>query len=243
MVVEIAPDGDLLITLTTPTQPFAPWPGPDDADEDNTHLDVDDEEPDGSSASDTSDAYWTDEYQFSEPDVTRFRVSSRNMCSASRRFRQMLTGPWLEATKIYPDGLRHVDMEGFDPEAFEIILNLIHGHILKVVRAAVDFELLARICVVIDDLECHRQDDVYTMTGMWTTCLGHNHRSFARLTEFFDRDLMLSIFISSVLDLPDLFKASTCTTIERSPGHIPTLGLPIRDKIVGMCSRGATSGA
>lgn len=230
MAVEIVPDGDLLITLTPSPQPFAPWPESDDDDENDTNLDAD-----GTTASDTSDALGTDaEEQLSVPDVTRFRVSSKHMCSASRRFRQMLTGPWLEATRIHPDGLRHVDMEGFDPEAFAIILNLIHGLGTEVPRA-VEFDLLARICVVIDDLECHRQEDVHTYSVIWGTDLDLNRDVIQ--TMFLDRDLILSIFISSVLDLPALFKASTSTAIERSTGHVPTLGLPVRDKIVGMCSR------
>lgn len=142
MAVVIDPDGDLLITLTPPAGPFAVWPyGEDDSDDYVTHTD------DG---------------------PVQFKVSSKHLCLVSPRFKIMLTGRWREATTIYPDGMRHVDMEGFHPDAFEIVMNILHCHNDEVAQV-LSLESLAQICMVVDDLQCHRA--VHAFSQIWTRTL------------------------------------------------------------------------
>lgn len=53
------------------------------------------------------------------------------------------------------DGLHHWKFEAmFDPEAFEIVMKIIHGKTRDIPRT-VKLELLAGISAVVDDLECH----------------------------------------------------------------------------------------
>lgn len=135
MTIEIDPDGDLLITLTPLTKPFAAWPVDDDND---TQSVASNDSPAASTTADASNTSTSDETNPSDneditpppPEPVLFRVSAKHMCFASPRFKQMLTGPWLEATTIHPDGLRHVDIDGdFDASAFEIVMMVIHGSI------------------------------------------------------------------------------------------------------------------
>lgn len=102
----IDPEGDLLIALQPAAEPFAEW-------ETTTSSDP--------------PADLTVPQEFYQQEDTEFLVSSKHLCLASPRFRKMLTGDWLEAKPIYPDGRRHVSMEGFCVDALMTVMNVIHG--------------------------------------------------------------------------------------------------------------------
>ena len=142
--------------------------------------------------------------------------------AAIHREQRNLHTPWLKT--IHPDGYRHVELEGFDPEGTKIVLNILHGKTRRVPRT-VDLELLAKIAVVVDDLECYEEVEVFS--DMWIA------ESRATVPIEYDRDLILWILVSSVFRKPDLFKSTTRTAISWSPGPIQTLGLPIRQSVVG----------
>jgi hypothetical protein len=158
------------------------------------------------------------------PGQLQLKVSSKHLMVASPRFKKMLSGDWVEAKTIHPDGYRHVELEGFDPEGTQIVLNILHGKTRRVPRT-VDLELLAKIAVVVDDLECHEEVEVFS--DMWIA------KSRASVPIEYDRDLILGILVASVFRKPDLFKSTTRTAILWSPSPIQTLGLPIRQSVVG----------
>jgi hypothetical protein len=209
---QVDSDGDLLIILTIPREPFAPWelveaPAI--------------EEPGGSDG--PTDESTSDGGEHSSGQL-QLKVSSKHMMMASPRFRKMLSGDWVEAKTIHSDGYRHVELEGFDPESTKIVLNILHGKTRRVPRT-VDLELLAKIAVVVDDLECYEEVEVFS--DMWIAS------STATVPIKYDRDLILWILVSSVFRKPDLFRSTTQTAILWSPGPFETLGLPIRHRVVG----------
>lgn len=83
----------------------------------------------------------------------RFRLSSKHLKSASPVFKTMLDGNWTEST-LTSDGRYELPASDWDTDAFQIIMDIIHGRSQEVPRS-VTLELLARIAVVIDYYECH----------------------------------------------------------------------------------------
>ncbi|KAK7415737.1 hypothetical protein QQX98_005650 [Neonectria punicea] len=70
----------------------------------------------------------TEEYSNCE---THFKVSMKHLTLASRRARAMFTGNYIESQQ-QADGLRHWKFEPlFDPAAFKIVMDAIHGHTQK----------------------------------------------------------------------------------------------------------------
>jgi hypothetical protein len=199
------PEGDLLIILTPSSEPFAPW----------------DDDPEAISILSASKSMAQKE---AKPAMLKVRVSSKHMCHASPRFKKMLTGPWLEAITIHSDGRRHVEMKGFDAEAFQIVMHVIHlNHDLVPLHINVD--MLAKIAVLVDDLQCQRA--LSMLATMWIQNLPREYE-MPRVKE---RPLTLWIFISSVFRRNTIFKRLTCQAILNGVGPMPTLNLPIHSTI------------
>ncbi|KAI1084797.1 hypothetical protein F5B20DRAFT_523238 [Whalleya microplaca] len=238
---DVDPDGDLLIILPVLDHPFAPW-------DSEKPKDLSEVDPAVGSASSSDEGNATPPHDTEEalddsfatlhcsdhaeiesegghedvPDV-RFKVSSKHLALASPRYRKMAAGPWLGATIIHPDGYHHWVLEGFDKGALKILLDIIHGKTRKVPRS-VDLEMLAKIAVLVDDLECHEEVEVFS--NMWIRTLKKS------LPKEYNRDLILWLLVSFVFDKPPLFKSITQTAILSSDNPIRTLNLPIREIIV-----------
>ena len=148
---------------------------------------------------------------------------------ACPRLKAMFTGEWEEATKIRSDGLRHWDLgDHLDPDAFVIVMNIIHGR-NRSVPQKVDLEMLAKICVIIDDLQCHEATEMFAR--VWLMEFG------GKTPSTYCRDLILWVFVASVLCELDIFRITTRTAMLSSAQEIRSLGLPIRLDIVGRPSR------
>jgi len=158
-----------------------------------------------------------------------FKVSSKHLSLASRRFKIMLRGNWEEAKTVHEDGCRHVTLDsGFDPGALKLLLDIIHGKTSKVPRS-LNLEMLAKLSVLVDDFECYEEVDVFV--DIWLDSL-----PISPPTEY-GRDLVLWILVSSVFRKSELYKSTTRTAILRSTEPIQTLGLPVRGIIVGKSSQ------
>ncbi|KFY42445.1 hypothetical protein V494_02402 [Pseudogymnoascus sp. VKM F-4513 (FW-928)] len=220
---EVDPDGDLVIILSSTDAAFAPWNDPNDeltvsSDSLETDFTVNiacsqvtivDERPSTSDAS---------------PPSVHFKVSSKHLSLASRRFKKMLSGDWEEAKRIYEDGCRHVTLDdGFDSDAVKLLLDIIHGQTSKVPRS-LDLEMLAKVSVLVDDFECYEAVGVFV--DIWL-----EHLPIPLPAEY-NRDLVLWMLVSSVFRKPKLFESTTRTAIMHSIEPIQTLGLPVRDIIV-----------
>jgi hypothetical protein len=205
-VYEVDADGDLLIILPPTDEAFAPWNGSDDLEVLPELLE-----------SDTG-------VEVKSPSPLHLKVSSKHLSLASRRFKRMLTGDWKEAQIVHQDGCRHMILEGFDSSALKLLLDIIHGKTRRVPRS-LDLEMLAKVSVLVDDFECH--DELEVFTDIWLDNMPRMPPSE------YHRDLVLWILISSVFHKSKLFKSATCTAILQSNGRIQTLGLPVRQIIVG----------
>ncbi|KAB5522865.1 hypothetical protein GE09DRAFT_1195097 [Coniochaeta sp. 2T2.1] len=218
---EVDHRGDLLITLLPSTEPLAVgdlvW-SDDGIDQDNVQSDAASDltilEDQKSAQQDPADT---------ELEPLTFKVSSRQMCTASRRFDKMLSGSWSEATTWYPDGMRHVDMEGFHADAFPIVMHIIHENDDKVPKV-LDLDLLGKAALVVDDLGC--ANAVSYVVKLWM------EEQELDLPGTVNRDLMVWLFISYALRLADYFKRISRTAILKSKGPLPSLNLPISDGVL-----------
>ena len=156
----------------------------------------------------------------------QLRVSSRHLILASPYFKGALNGPFKEATSVSADGYRHIFADDWDPEAFLILIHIIHGRNRQVPRL-VSLELLAKIAALVDYYGCHEAVEVFA--ELWLLRL----KSQSELPSQVGRDLVLWLFISWVFVDADIFKSVTSTVLQNSQGPLATWGLPIPQRIVG----------
>ncbi|KAH7171419.1 hypothetical protein EDB81DRAFT_778430 [Dactylonectria macrodidyma] len=212
--VVIDPQGDTLIVLPHATEP-------DDADispkTEDDPLDTDGHDPKEHAPCLKQDA-----------DATHFKVSKKHLALASPRAQAMFAGGFQESIPK-EDGFCHWNFEPiFDPEAFEIIMNIIHGK-SRSLPLKIEFEMLACIATVVDDLQCH--EAVWFVAKKWLNDIRK------RIPSVICKDLASWILISYVFDEPKIFTASTQSAILRSDGPMPTFDLPIRPHIIDEIDR------
>ncbi|KAK7229733.1 hypothetical protein V2G26_001903 [Clonostachys chloroleuca] len=152
------------------------------------------------------------------------KVSKKHMMLASRRAQKLFLGPWKETEPRGTDGLCHWLFEPFfTPEAFEIVLNIIHGHTKKV-PTEIGLATLADIAALVDDLKC--EDAVWFIVKSWIRLLNK------RLPNKICEDLVKWILISSVFDEPSIFSKCTYVAIRHTCQRLDTIGHPIRPSII-----------
>ena len=147
---------------------------------------------------------------------------------ASPILKKMYSGAWKEATNRNEEGLFLWQIDAFfEPEAFTIVMNVIHGRNRKVPRH-IELETLAKVAVVTDYLQCHEAMDMFSNT--WICHLKD------LLPDKYCRELVLWIMISSIFYEHDIFRSTTHTAILKSHEKIPAFDLPIHDSIIGKLS-------
>ena len=198
----IADTGDVIFTLRNPGAPSCNW---DQAVEENSEIqDPEDEHKDEPLNDATSDTCADDlnqpvPRQAALPDVV-YQVSSQHLVCASPKFKSELTS-WSESLKR-DDGLYHVNTTDWDPEAFGILLNVLHLRFRQVPKS-LGLELLAKIAILVDYYRCWEAFDL--IADVWITHL----RAKCSVPETYSRDLMLWILISWVFKLEGEFNEST----------------------------------
>ncbi|KAJ3532291.1 hypothetical protein NM208_g8507 [Fusarium decemcellulare] len=147
----------------------------------------------------------------------RMVVSGKHMALASPYFQKMFAGPYVEG-KADDRGLRQVRASDWDPEAFTLLLDIIHGYHRDVPKA-VSLELLAKLAIIVDYYQCHESIDVYV--DIW---LGHLKKNPPTA---YGQDCMLWILISQVLSRADMFESMTGLALEYSTKLIEAKDLPL----------------
>ncbi|WQF77009.1 Putative SKP1/BTB/POZ domain superfamily protein [Colletotrichum destructivum] len=157
-----------------------------------------------------------------EPEVS-FLVSSRHLSLASDYFKTQLSSRWRKATTIRLDGRCQFDASDWDVDALLLLLRIIHGRTKEIPRR-VDLETLAKVAVLIDYYKCH--DAIAFFSDMWVEALK------PQLPSECNRELVLWLSISIILQQDTVFQAVTKTAVQKSKGPIPTLELPIPPRLV-----------
>lgn len=144
-------------------------------------------------------------------------VSGKHLELASPVFQKMLAGHYKEG-KVDHQGLRRLTATDWDPEAFGIILNIIHGRHRHVPRS-VGVEMLTKLAIIVDYYGCHESIDIYI--DIWVRNLEQE------IPTVYGRDSILWIFISGVLSRSDLFHSMTRLALQHSNKLIETSEFPI----------------
>ncbi|CAG7561754.1 unnamed protein product, partial [Fusarium equiseti] len=144
-------------------------------------------------------------------------VSGKHLELASSIFKTMITGPFVEG-KVNSAGIRQITASNWDPEAFKIILNIIHGYHRDVPRS-LSLEMLAKVTMIVDYYECNECVELYI--DMWLEGLGYE------LPKVYGRDCILCLFISWVFSKPILFGDMTQLALRHSQRLIEAQDFPI----------------
>ena len=154
----------------------------------------------------------------------RIRVSSKHLALASLYFKRNLESGMSESHTLNSEGRVDFLMDDEDPEAMLIIMNVIHGRTRQVPRC-VDLDMLTKIAVLVDYLECH--EAIEPFSDMWIDDLKGS------IAVTYSNALIQWLCISLIFQKESQFSAMTRTAIRQTKGPIQTLGLPIREGMVG----------
>ncbi|XEU97727.1 hypothetical protein FSHL1_003013 [Fusarium sambucinum] len=131
----------------------------------------------------------------------RMRVSSRHLILASRTFRVMLGGPWSENLAFNSQsGPAQIKASGWDPAAFTVVLDAIHGR-YNGIPEAINIGLLCRIASVVDYYDCHQC--LRHTSYVWMENLCKNYKKTTTLC----KSSLMWLFVSWVFSSQDLMNA------------------------------------
>jgi len=178
---------------------------------------------------DNSTSPQTKDWDFGETCVLPFKKEARMLVSgkhlelASPVFKTMITGPFAEG-KVDVSGIRQLTASGWDPQAFKIILSIIHGYHRDVPRS-LSLEMLAKVAMIVDYYECIESVEIYT--DIWLEGLS------SKLPKVYGRDCILCLFISWVFSKPIMFRDMTHLALRHSQRLIEASDFPIPADILG----------
>lgn len=245
----IDPDGEMRIILHNADAPFAQMAddmiSADFSDlklEASPNEDVPAASEDGASRKTSSTSM--EEHMCEQVDTRSFcfQVSAKHMMFASPYFKKCLTGGWKESESYQQKGFFEVTAEGWDSEAFLIILRAIHGqYSYHYIPRKVTPEMLASIAAITDYYEC--EDVLLILRDIWISSLDQmtvtsssrdiRISSLGRNAVKSSRDLVLWLWISWFYKLPEIFTACTSIAMSRSSNFMRFQGLPIPDRVIG----------
>lgn len=158
--------------------------------------------------------------------VAHMLVSSRHLILASPVFKAMFRSGFRESHLLASQELAEIDLPEDDPGAFEILLNIIHGHVRKVPEH-VDLKELVELSILIDKYQL--LDIMKLYIQMWMSRL----RDSAPRT--YTADILPWLTISWVFKLQDDFKAISKLAEQGSSNRLcdNKTRLPIPNTVLG----------
>jgi hypothetical protein len=208
------PEGDLLLLLSRISDAEIP-----DTYENQDDENTEDDRDTGKALKPTEELYPAEEI--------RMRVSSKHMKLASAVFKAMLREDnFKEGLELGSTGKAEISLPDDDPDAFAILLNIIHGRTRQVPRD-VDLDLLSRISTLVDKYQLHEVVEI--MSDRWISLLVSN------IPEEFTDDLQAWLSISWVFEKPRIFREVTKIAERQSRGRVgeDRDDIPIPDRVLG----------
>lgn len=154
----------------------------------------------------------------------RYRASSRHLKLSSSYFERSLRKGWPEGFALESKGSVEIKIENWDPEAFLLLLNIIHGRSGQVPRT-IKLYNLANFAAVVDYYQC--RETVQFFVDIWVDKLKES------LPSGYSDDVMRWICVSWVFCRKDIFPIVTRVAQLHGKGVMDTLGLPIPSFIIG----------
>ncbi|KAI4629129.1 uncharacterized protein J4E87_003390 [Alternaria ethzedia] len=134
-----------------------------------------------------------------------YQVSSQHLITASPKFKSEIMS-WSENHKT-DDGFYHMDTADWDPEAFAILLNMLHLRFRQVPKM-LSLELLAKVAKLVDYYQCWEAFDL--IADVWV----RHARAYHPIPGTYSRELMLWILVAWVFKEPLLFNNATKIAIQ-----------------------------
>ncbi|PGH27770.1 hypothetical protein AJ80_00558 [Polytolypa hystricis UAMH7299] len=151
------------------------------------------------------------------------RVSSRHLILASSVFRAMLKRKFSESNALHMNGSVEVPLPEDDPDAFLILLNIIHGYFGRVPRT-IDFQTFAQISILVDKYDMHEAGQLFS--HFWFENLKPD------IPKAYTDDIPAWICICWVFNKPEEFKHTTSLALRQGTVEIALGDLPIPSAIV-----------
>jgi hypothetical protein len=95
------------------------------------------------------------------------RVSSKHLILASPTFRSMLGPNFEEGQRLRIEGSTDIALGDDDPDAFEILLNIVHGLTRRVPRS-VSLDMLTKLAVLVNYYQMHEAVELFSDTWIDT---------------------------------------------------------------------------
>ncbi|UZP40216.1 hypothetical protein NXS19_008032 [Fusarium pseudograminearum] len=152
----------------------------------------------------------------------RMLVSGKHLELASPIFKTMLTGPFIEGNAD-SSGVRRITASDWDPQAFYIVLSIMHGYHRDVPRS-ISFDLLVKVAMIVNYYDCLESVEVYT--DMWLKTFE------SELPEVYGRDCILYLFLSWVFSRPIMFQRMTQLALRHSQKVIEAEDFPLPADII-----------
>ncbi|KAL4924506.1 uncharacterized protein BDV17DRAFT_284673 [Aspergillus undulatus] len=150
--------------------------------------------------------------------IFRIQISAKHLTLASPVFKQILTGGWKESVTLLQKGSVEISAEGWDINAFLVLLRVIHCQNSQLPQT-LSLEMLANVAIIADYYEC--KGAIGVLKEIWIKGLPEPDTTTS------SRDLMLFLWVAFFYELPVQFKQTTSTAMLSSKGYIDSLGLPI----------------
>jgi hypothetical protein len=141
----------------------------------------------------------------SEPELEEVKIlaSSRHMALASPVFRSMLDkNKFSEGRTLHAEGSVQISFPDDDPDAFLVLLNVIHG-LTRAVDRHPDLNLLTELAILVDKYHCLQTVEVFA--EIWIDNLLDDMGLPVKYTE----DVIPWVFISWVFESAEIFQDMT----------------------------------
>lgn len=165
------------------------------------------------------------------------RVSSRHLMLASRVFGAMLDdSKFREGATLHAEGSVEIELPDDDPDAFAIVLDIIHNRTREVPRK-VTLHTLTQIAILVNKYEMLVAVEVFS--DMWIRRL--SKRGLPDNYTFWCEEVLSWLFISWVFEKPKIFKPMTKAIVQQAKLTVLPTDLPIPHTLQGMFSLLLTS--
>ncbi|EFR04839.1 hypothetical protein MGYG_07842 [Nannizzia gypsea CBS 118893] len=172
---------------------------------------------DGSNCQDPEDSCEMEANSPHEEEIS-ICVSSRHLILASPVFRAMLEHRFGESQALRAVGSVEIPLPDDDPDAFLIVLNIIHGH-LRQVPLQVDLQMLTQLAILVDKYELHERTEVFA--GFWFGNLIPN------IPNCYTDDIPFWTCVCWVFNKPEEFKRVTRLILRHGRGTLTFKELPV----------------
>lgn len=139
----------------------------------------------------------------------------------------MLQRKFNESNILQKTGSVEIPLPDDDPDAFLILLNIIHGRVRKV-PLAIDVQMFAQIATLVDKYEVHEGAEMFT--NFWFEHLKSS------IPDRYTNDIPSWICICWVFNKAPEFKKVTQLVLRQGREALPVGDLPIPSSVVGELS-------